>query len=115
MNFDGLLQRRRAEREARRTRAREIRRRLREAGAPVFERYGVQKVVLYGSVAEDRCGPRSDVDLLVIPLANDRYWDLLHDLEEVLGSPVDLHTDRDDARFVRKVLDRGEVVYEAES
>jgi len=83
------------------------------AGDAGLERYGVQKVVLFGSVAEGRCGPRSDVDLLVQPVSNEHYWGLRRDLEDALGVPLDLYTDRDDPEFVKKIVARGEVVYEA--
>lgn len=38
---------------------------VRERLSPVFDRYGVRRVVLFGSVAKGTATERSDVDLLV--------------------------------------------------
>jgi predicted nucleotidyltransferase len=80
---------------------------------PLFERFGVRKAVLFGSVATGRSRAGSDIDLLVLPLAAAQYWDFKRELEEILDFPVDLHSQDDDPGFVEKVLRRGEVVYEA--
>jgi predicted nucleotidyltransferase len=112
MRFDKLKESRTAERQRRADLAAGRRQRLVAGGRPVFERYGVRKVVLFGSVADSRCRPTSDLDVLVVPLPTSDYWKFRHDLEEAVGSPVDLYTDDDDPIFVRKILSRGEVVYE---
>ena len=112
-SFAGLKSRWEKERSERSALSQEIRARIRSRCAPVFHRYRVQKVVLYGSVAEGETSAASDVDLLVLPLENAQYWEFLHELEEALQRPVDLYTDRDDPAWVRKVLERGEVIYEA--
>jgi predicted nucleotidyltransferase len=91
----------------------EVRRaRLAEAG-PVFERFGIRKVVLFGSVAGGRSAVGSDIDLLVLPLAGAQYWDFKRALEEAWTYPVDLYTQDDDPIFVNKILTRGQVVYES--
>ena len=114
-SFEKLKQRWRAETDARRARSDHLRGIVRERCVSVFERFGVQKAVIFGSVAQGRVGARSDVDLLVLPLKNDVYWEFMHELEDVLERPVDLYTDRDDPAWVRKILERGEVVYDARS
>ena len=81
-------------------------------GGPVFKRFGIEKALLFGSVIDAGCGDASDVDLLVIPLAGDKYWIFRHELEQALECPVDVYTQNDDPGFVKKIRERGEIVYE---
>lgn len=67
---------------------------------------------MFGSVTEERCCNSSDVDILVLPLNKDQYWECLRELEESMEFPVDLYTQDDDVKFVSKILARGKVVYE---
>ncbi len=113
-SFERLKRRWQAESDARKALSASLRMVVRERCPPIFARFGVEKAVLYGSVAEGKADRGSDVDLLVMPLGNDVYWELMHELEEVLDRPVDLYTDRDDPTWVRKILERGEVVYETQ-
>lgn len=56
---------------------------------------GVASLVLFGSVARNQAGPKSDVDLLVEFKGKpsfDVYMDLKFFLEDTLGQPVDLVT-----------------------
>jgi len=46
--------------------------------------------VLFGSLAEGRPSPASDVDLAVEGIARDRYFACLADLMALFGAPVDL-------------------------
>ena len=84
---------------------------LLERGGPVFEKFGVQHVVLFGSVARGRSAAGSDLDLLVWPLPVEAYWDFKHALEEALNYPCDIHTVDGDPDFVNKVRARGETIY----
>ncbi len=114
MAFEKLKKRWARERADRADRAERLRARLLERGRPVFGRYGVRRVVLFGSVLAGRSTEHSDVDLLVIPLGPAEYWPFRHDLEQALGMPVDIYTERDDPTFVEKILERGETVYAAQ-
>lgn len=58
------------------------------------EKYGVEKIAIYGSFAKGEPKKRSDVDLLVDlskPLGLE-FVTLAYDLEEALGRKVDLAT-----------------------
>lgn len=112
-SFEKLVGRWRAEEEEGRARAQELRRRALEDARPVFVRYGVERAVLFGSVAQGRCRKSSDIDLLVMPLAAADYWACWRELEDAVGAPVDLHTDAEDPVFVQQVLLRGETIYAA--
>lgn len=114
MGFEKLKARWERERADRRAQAKSRRDAIERKGASVFDRYGITKAVLFGSAVQGRSRADSDIDLLVMPLDQERYWEFRHDLEEALGYPLDLYTQADDPRFVRKVLERGEVVYDAE-
>ena len=113
MGFEKLKERWRAEGAAR-LREAERRERLLAQSTPLFERYGVREVVLFGSVLEGRSATSSDVDLLVRPLRGADYWNFKRDIEEVMNRPVDLYTQDDEPLFVSKVEARGEVIFEAE-
>lgn len=63
----------------------------------IAARYGVKRLALFGSAARDELGASSDVDILVEftgPATFAGYMDLKFHLEELLGRPVDLVTDR---------------------
>ena len=79
---------------------------------PVFQKYNIQKVILFGSVQKGSVNSGSDIDLLAIHLSGNDYWKCRHDLEEIAGYPVDLYTQSDDPVFVKKIMERGEVIYE---
>ena len=61
------------------------------------ERYGVTKLALFGSTARGTARPDSDVDVLVAfdGVANSsRYFGVQFYLEDLLGCPVDLVTEK---------------------
>ena len=81
-------------------------------GEPVFQKFGIAKVILFGSVADERSRPTSDLDVLVMHLLKEDYWTFRHEIEEAVGHPVDLYTLDDDPALVKKIIERGVVVYE---
>ena len=69
--------------------------RLRECRPEIAARFGVQQLVLFGSVARDEAGTDSDVDLLVRFEGRadfDRFMGLKLFLEDLLGRRIDLVT-----------------------
>lgn len=61
------------------------------------ERFGVRKLALFGSFARDSAREDSDVDVLVAfdgPAAPEAYFGVQFYLEDLLGRPVDLVTER---------------------
>jgi predicted nucleotidyltransferase len=85
---------------------------LLERGIAVFKKFGIRKVIVFGSVAEGVCGEMSDIDILVMPLKNSQYWDFRYELEEAVDLRIDLYTDLDDPVLVEKITSRGETLYE---
>lgn len=86
---------------------------LAERQQEIAARYGVKRLALFGSAARDELGPSSDVDVLVEfagPATFGAYMDLKFYLEDLLGRPVDLVTDkalRDELRpYVEKEMIR---------
>ncbi len=68
-----------------------------QAHRQVAERFGVEKLSLFGSVLRDEARPDSDVDLMVEfapgrPRGLFEFVELKNALEGVLGRPVDLIT-----------------------
>lgn len=60
-------------------------------------RYGVKRLAVFGSAARDELAASSDIDLLVEfaePATFKGYMDLKFFLEDVLGRPVDLVTEK---------------------
>ena len=113
--FSQLRQRWDRERLERAERCACLRRLLLERGVPVLRRYGVRRAWLFGSVAMGTADPGSDLDILVTSVRAADFWRLRHDLEVALDHHIDLHTQDDDAAFVRKVMQRGELFYEVQS
>ena len=61
------------------------------------QRFGVRHLSLFGSTVRDEAREKSDVDILVEfdgPATSDRYFGLQFYLEDLLGCPVDLVTDK---------------------
>ena len=70
---------------------------LREQRGLLAMRFGARHLSLFGSAARDELRPDSDIDLLVEfdgPASFDRYFNLKDHLEQLLGRPVDLVTDK---------------------
>ena len=62
----------------------------------LVERFGVQKLALFGSFARDTAQEGSDVDVLVSfdgPATAERYFGTQFYLEDLLGCQVDLVTE----------------------
>ncbi|MBC7669400.1 nucleotidyltransferase family protein [Caulobacter sp. DWR2-3-1b2] len=66
------------------------------AAKPLLDRYGVQRVGVFGSTARGEAGPDSDVDVLVeygpATLPGFGFFRLERDLAALFGRPVDLVT-----------------------
>jgi predicted nucleotidyltransferase len=61
------------------------------------ERYGVTDIALFGSTVRDSAKPDSDIDVLVSfdgPATSARYFGVQFYLEDLLGRPIDLVTDK---------------------
>lgn len=60
-------------------------------------RYGVIDLALFGSCVRDMARVDSDIDILVSfngPATSERYFGVLFFLEDLLGQPIDLVTDK---------------------
>ncbi len=60
-------------------------------------RYGVERLALFGSTVRNSASPNSDIDILVSfdgPATSERYFGVQFFLEDLLGRPVDLVTDK---------------------
>ena len=63
----------------------------------LVRQFGVTKLALFGSTARDSATAGSDVDVLVAfdgPATSARYFGVQFYLEDLLGCPVDLVTDK---------------------
>ena len=68
---------------------------LHEALPGIRQRFGVQDLAIFGSVARDEAGPGSDIDVLVTFDGRTRFrafMGLQFELEAILGTRVDLVT-----------------------
>ncbi len=60
-------------------------------------RFGVTRLALFGSTARDTAASGSDIDILVAfdgPATSKRYFGVQFFLEDLLGCPVDLVTEK---------------------
>jgi len=74
-----------------------ILRQLRRLRPEIADRFGVERIGLFGSAARDALRDDSDIDVLVSFRGSatlDGYFGLKGFLEEALGHPVDLVTER---------------------
>ena len=81
------------------------------------ERYGVRRLALFGSHLRGTAKADSDLDLLVEFLPGRTpglgFFQLEHELSELFGRPVDLHTPASLSRYFREeVLKTARNLYE---
>ncbi|MFT4100105.1 MAG: nucleotidyltransferase family protein [Burkholderiaceae bacterium] len=70
---------------------------LRRSKPQLQARFGVTRLALFGSAARDEARAGSDVDVLVAfdgPATSSRYFGVQFYLEDLLGRPVDLVTEK---------------------
>ncbi|MBF8221936.1 MULTISPECIES: nucleotidyltransferase family protein [Halomonadaceae] len=70
---------------------------LREHMPTLAEDYAVRSLALFGSMSRDEARADSDIDILVSfdgPATSARYFGVQFYLEDLLGHPVDLVTDK---------------------
>ncbi len=70
---------------------------LAEHKTTLMERFAVSRLALFGSTARDVANADSDVDILVAfdgPATSKRYFGVQFYLEDLLGCPVDLVTEK---------------------
>ena len=73
------------------------------------QRFGVRKLALFGSVARGTARADSDVDVLVdfgVPATPEAYFGVQFYLEDLLGCPVDLVTERALRSQIRPYVER---------
>ena len=71
--------------------------RIQQLRPELTERFAVERIALFGSAARDALREDSDIDLLVAFTGRatlDGYFGLKNYLEQALGHPVDLVTER---------------------
>ncbi len=82
---------------------------LRAHKATLAQRFGVTELALFGSFARDQATDDSDVDILVRfdkPATSDAFFGTQFYLEDLLGRPVDLATNRDLRVEIRPYVER---------
>jgi len=70
---------------------------LSRAKPELTRRFGVVRLALFGSLARNEAHPGSDVDVMVSfdgPSTSQRYFGVQFYLEDALGQPVDLVTEK---------------------
>lgn len=70
---------------------------LAQSKPTLVARYGVTGIALFGSTVRDTARADSDIDVLVSfdgPATSERYFGVQFFLEDLLGRPVDLVTDK---------------------
>ena len=112
MAFEKLINRRAVERQKRKNRSKQIKSLVLERGLDVFKKYGIHKIVVFGSVANGVYGEMSDIVILVMPLKNSQFWNFRFEIAEAIVLPIDLYTDLDDPIFVEKIISRGDTIYD---
>ncbi len=77
------------------------------------ERFGVRKLALFGSFARGTARDDSDVDVLVDfgePASPEAYFGVLFYLEDLLGCPIDLVTERALRSELRPYVERDAII-----
>lgn len=72
-----------------------------------LEKYGVDSLSLFGSFAKEEQGKKSDIDLLVKfknPVGLFEFMELRDHLEDILGAPIDLVTEKSLHPYLREKI-----------
>ena len=80
-----------------------------EADLHQRQHYGVDRLALFGSTVRDAVRADSDIDILVSfdgPATSERYFGVQFCLEDLLGRPVDLVTDKSLRPELRPFIER---------
>lgn len=75
----------------------------------IRRRFGVSRLSVFGSAARDEMRDDSDIDILVAfsrPATLDGYMDLKFFLESLLGTPVDLITEKGLRKEIRPAVEK---------
>jgi hypothetical protein len=75
----------------------------------LVRQYGVTRLALFGSTVRDSAGPDSDIDIVVAfdgPATSARYFGVQFMLEDELGHPVDLVTEKAMRMELRPFIER---------
>ena len=84
-------------------------RRLTKLKPELARRYGVTRLALFGSTVRGTARPDSDIDVIVEfdgPATSARYFGVQFLLEDTLGRPVDLVTDKAMRPELRPYIER---------
>lgn len=89
---------------------------IKERVSTVFNKYGVERASVFGSVSRGEDRPDSDIDLLVKlgdqPMGMFRYMRFIEEIEAKLGRKVDLVTEGSD-KFLRPYIkEDSKIIYE---
>ena len=85
---------------------------LKQSKLELRHRFGVTRLALFGSIVRDQAYPDSDVDILVAfdgPAISKRYFGVQFYLEDLLGYPVDLVTEKALRPELRPYIEREKV------
>jgi predicted nucleotidyltransferase len=75
----------------------------------LVERFGVTRLALFGSTVRDEAKPESDIDIVVAfdgPATSEKYFGVQFYLEDELGAPVDLVTEKAIRPELRPYIER---------
>ncbi|MFZ5924938.1 MAG: nucleotidyltransferase domain-containing protein [Bacillota bacterium] len=88
----------------------------------ILQNRGVEKIVLFGSLARGDVGSSSDVDLIVVEKTDKRFLERLDDVysavqprvatDILVYTPEEIERLKESSSFVRQVLREGRVLYE---
>lgn len=86
---------------------------LSSSKAELQSRFGVTRLALFGSTSRDTATSVSDIDVLVDfdgPATSKRYFGVQFYLEDLLGCPVDLVTEKALRAELRPYIERERVI-----
>ncbi len=89
---------------------------VQEKITPILKKYDIARAAVFGSVARDEAKKGSDVDLLIelgVPMGMLKYMEMLHKMEECLGTSVDVVTEKSVNQFLKPYIIKDlRVIYE---
>jgi len=81
----------------------------------IFKFESISEVIIFGSFLSDNFNFDSDIDLYIENIPVEEYYNVRRKLKECIKLDVDLYTQTDNNKFIEKIKNRGEVLYERQN
>ena len=90
-----------------------IKKELEKSIISITNQFGaIQKIIVFGSFVNGGFNKFSDIDMYMMGLGAEDYFEVKRILEDMIDTDVDLYNDSDREEYIEKIKKRGVLIYE---